>query len=37
MGPYPNVEDGYEEEWSKLKPGEVRHPAVLEAQKQSKI
>ncbi|KAL6710468.1 hypothetical protein ACN47E_008516 [Coniothyrium glycines] len=32
MGPYPDVEEGYESDWSKLKPGKVAHPKVLEAQ-----
>jgi putative glutathione S-transferase len=32
LGPYPDVEEGYEEDWSKLKPGKVKHPAVLEAE-----
>ncbi|CBY02393.1 hypothetical protein IAQ61_006981 [Plenodomus lingam] len=31
MGPYPDVEEGYEEDWNKLKPGQVRHPKVLDA------
>jgi putative glutathione S-transferase len=31
MGPYPEVEEGYESDWSKLKPGQVRHPLVVEA------
>jgi putative glutathione S-transferase len=31
LGPYPDVEEGYESEWSKLKPGRVAHPRVLEA------
>ncbi|KAF2714422.1 glutathione S-transferas-like protein [Pleomassaria siparia CBS 279.74] len=33
LGPFPDVEDGYEEDWSKLRVGEVKNPAVLEAQK----
>ncbi|CAO2653956.1 Nn.00g106890.m01.CDS01 [Neocucurbitaria sp. VM-36] len=32
LGPYPHVEEGYEKDWSKLKPGKVAHPWVLEAQ-----
>ncbi|PSN60086.1 hypothetical protein BS50DRAFT_218657 [Corynespora cassiicola Philippines] len=32
LGPYPEVEEGYEADWSKLKPGQVKHPLVLEAQ-----
>lgn len=31
LGPYPEVEEGYEADWSKLKVGEVKHPAVREA------
>ncbi|KAH7410055.1 glutathione S-transferase [Phaeosphaeria sp. MPI-PUGE-AT-0046c] len=31
LGPYPDVEEGYESDWSKLKPGKVAHPQVLEA------
>ncbi|KAH8696972.1 glutathione S-transferase [Phaeosphaeriaceae sp. PMI808] len=31
LGPYPDVEEGYESDWSKLKPGQVAHPRVLEA------
>jgi len=31
MGPYPEVEEGYELDWSRLRPGEVKHPLVLEA------
>lgn len=31
LGPYPDVKEGYEEDWSKLEPGMVRHPRVLEA------
>jgi len=33
MGPYPDVEEGYEEDFSKLKPGGVSLPAVLEHEK----
>lgn len=29
LGPWPEVEDGYEEDWSKLRVGQVRHPEVL--------
>jgi putative glutathione S-transferase len=32
LGPYPDVEEGYEEDWSRLKPGKVAHPLVLEEQ-----
>ena len=35
LGPYPDVEEGYEKDWGKLKPGSVAHPRVLE--EQSKI
>lgn len=31
MGPYPDVEEGFEQDWSRLRPGEVRHPLVVEA------
>jgi putative glutathione S-transferase len=31
MGPYPEVEEGYELDWRRLRPGEVNHPLVLEA------
>jgi len=33
MGPYPDVEEGYEKDFSKLQPGEIRLPAVLEHEK----
>lgn len=33
MGPYPDVEEGYETDFSKLKPGSVKLPAVLEFEK----
>ena len=32
MGPYPEVEEGYENDWSKLRAGEVKHPLVVEAE-----
>jgi putative glutathione S-transferase len=32
MGPYPEVEEGFERDWSKLRPGKVAHPLVLKAQ-----
>ncbi|KAF2113963.1 glutathione S-transferase [Lophiotrema nucula] len=32
LGPYPEVESEYEEDWSKLEAGEVKYPDVLEAQ-----
>jgi putative glutathione S-transferase len=31
LGPYPDVEEGYQSGWSELKPGKVAHPRVLEA------
>jgi putative glutathione S-transferase len=34
LGPWPDVEDGYEKDWSKLVPGRVKHPRVLEAEKE---
>lgn len=30
MGPFPDAEEEYEEDWSKLAIGEVKHPDVLE-------
>lgn len=30
LGPFPDVEEGVEQDWGKLRVGEVRHPAVLE-------
>ncbi|GAB7347352.1 hypothetical protein MBLNU459_g4288t2 [Dothideomycetes sp. NU459] len=33
MGPWPHIEEGYEEDWSKLSPGGVSMPAVLEHEK----
>ena len=30
MGPFPNVEEGVERDWSKLTVGGVKHPSVLE-------
>ncbi len=32
LGPYPDVQEGYESDWNQLTPGEVKHPRVLEAQ-----
>ncbi|KAF2179414.1 glutathione S-transferas-like protein [Zopfia rhizophila CBS 207.26] len=32
LGPYPNVEGGYENDWNKLRVGKVTMPVVLEAQ-----
>lgn len=29
LGPYPEVEEGYEEDWSKVRVGQVSHPRVL--------
>jgi putative glutathione S-transferase len=29
MGPFPDVEGGFEPDWSKLVAGEVKHSAVL--------
>jgi putative glutathione S-transferase len=29
MGPFPDVEEGVEDDWAKLKIGGVMHPAVL--------
>jgi hypothetical protein len=34
MGPWPDVEDGFEHDFAKLRAGEVRLPAVLEYEKQ---
>ncbi|KAF2251784.1 glutathione S-transferas-like protein [Trematosphaeria pertusa] len=34
LGPFPNVEEGYEADWTQLKPGAVTHPAVMEAMSQ---
>ncbi|KAF2758946.1 hypothetical protein EJ05DRAFT_485033 [Pseudovirgaria hyperparasitica] len=33
LGPYPHIEEGYEKEWTKVKPGSIEHPQVLEWQK----
>lgn len=30
MGPFPDVEEGVQRDWSKLVVGGVKHPAVLE-------
>lgn len=30
LGPFPEVEEGYEGDWKKVRVGEVRHPRVLE-------
>ncbi|KAL1303627.1 hypothetical protein AAFC00_006987 [Neodothiora populina] len=34
MGPYPDIEKGYEEDWSKLSPGSIDLPIVTEHEKQ---
>lgn len=34
VGPWPSIESGYESDWSKLRPGEIDMPAVLEHEKQ---
>lgn len=31
LGPWPDVEERVESDWGKLKPGQARHPRVLEA------
>jgi len=33
MGPWPNVQEGYESDWSKLKAGSIDMSEVLEAEK----
>lgn len=33
VGPWPNVEKGYQSDWSKLQPGGIDMPEVLEAEK----
>lgn len=33
LGPWPHVEKGYEEDWSKLSPGSIDMPEVLEHEK----
>jgi len=30
MGPFPDIEEGFEIDFSKITPGSVRRPAVLE-------
>ena len=32
-GPWPHIEDGYESDWSKIQPGGIDEPHVLEAEK----
>ncbi|KAH7324548.1 glutathione S-transferase [Stachybotrys elegans] len=34
LGPYPDVEEGVNPDFGSIKPGEMRHPAVLERQKE---
>lgn len=34
MGPFPEVEHGVDLDFSKLKPGMIDHPLVLERQKE---
>lgn len=36
VGPWPNVEKGYESDWSKLRVGEIDMPEVLEREKELK-
>jgi putative glutathione S-transferase len=31
MGPFPDVEEGFEDDWAKLKSGGVLHPAVVKS------
>lgn len=33
LGPWPHIEEGYQEDWSKLSPGSVDMPEVLEHEK----
>jgi putative glutathione S-transferase len=33
LGPWPHIEKGYEEDWSKLSPGSIDMPEVLEHEK----
>ena len=33
LGPWPHIEKGYEEDWSKLTPGSIDMPEVLEHEK----
>ncbi|KAL4877811.1 glutathione S-transferase [Aspergillus karnatakaensis] len=33
LGPFPDIEEGFEKDWGKLRVGEVRHPDVLEFEK----
>jgi putative glutathione S-transferase len=32
MGPYPHIEEGFDEDFDKLKVGKMKLPAVLEYQ-----
>ncbi|KAF4968853.1 hypothetical protein FZEAL_10337 [Fusarium zealandicum] len=34
LGPFPEIEEGVDLDFSKLKPGSVRHPAVLQRQRE---
>lgn len=34
MGPYPDIDKEIERDWSRLKPGRIEHPAVVEYEKQ---
>ncbi|KAJ4006332.1 hypothetical protein NW766_010408 [Fusarium irregulare] len=34
LGPFPHIEDGVDLDFGKLKPGSIRHPAVLSRQKE---
>ena len=33
MGPWPNIDKGYEEDWSKLSPGCIDMPLVVDHEK----
>ena len=33
LGPWPDIEKGYEKDWGKLEPGSIDMPEVLEAEK----
>jgi putative glutathione S-transferase len=37
VGPWPHVEEGYEEDWSKLRVGGVSMPEVLEREKELEL
>jgi putative glutathione S-transferase len=34
MGPFPDMEEGVDLDYAKLKPGAVLHPAVVQRQKE---